>query len=692
MFDNIRKIFYPKSVCVVGASTKEKSIGYELLNTIKIYGYKGKVLPVNPKTDEILGYKCFRSIDELPLTPDVGIIITPKKFVEDSIKSLLEKGTKSIVLITAGFKETGKEGAEAEERISKLISENGGSLIGPNCMGVINTLDDIKLNATFVAEKPERGSIGFLSQSGALGAAVLNSLRITDVRFAHFISVGNKADLTENEITLFWKDDSNIEILTYYLESFENGLKFLSPFIKREITKPAIVLKAGRTSGGMKAASSHTGALSTKDSVVASLLNQFGIIRAESIDELFNIAKGFESFPLPKGNKIGIVTNAGGPAILSVDSLEKEGLLLARLSEKTQAKLRQIVHPNGSVKNPVDLLPGATAENYAEVIKTVIADENVDAVISIFVEPVMVEPFGVVEEVNSIPSEKPILQAVMPLPEFWEKYRKESLYKTPLFRKPEEPAVVISKMLFYSEKQKTLQRNRKEYLSLMSKIAVREKISNERFLAPKETRKILTHLNFPLVYEQFLTLSEFENIGDDVFPLVLKGFAKGVTHKTEFKGVRLNIKNKEELFEAAESIKKSFASQEKEIEYFVLQPFLKLESELLVGASRDASFGPIVMFGSGGKYVEVLNDVAIRSAILSDADADEIIASTKIGKILLGVRGEKGVNTKPLKEILKKTALLMIENPQITEVDFNPVGLSCGEFKIIDARIKTFDI
>ena len=424
--NSLQNFFYPKSVCLVGASTQEKSIGYELLKTIKVFGYTGKVFPVNPKADEVLNYKCFHSVAEIGEPIDLAVVVVPKQFVEESIDSILSKGIRSIILITAGFKEMGNDGEEREIKILQKIKNAGALMVGPNCMGIINTLDEIKLNATFVAEKPESGSTGFLSQSGAIGAAVLNSLRETDIKFAHFISVGNKADVNETDVLQFWQNDNNIKTLTFYLESFENGEEFIRPFITGEITKPVIVLKAARTESGMKAASSHTGALSGKDKIVDSLLKQFGIIRADNMKELFNTAKGFENFRMPKGNRVAVITNAGGPAIICVDALENEKLVLAKLGDETKILLREIVHPEGSVENPIDLLPGGTAEVFKRVNEIVAADKNVDAVISIFVEPVMVSPFEVLEHVYSIQSDKPILQVAMPLPELWEKYRRES--------------------------------------------------------------------------------------------------------------------------------------------------------------------------------------------------------------------------------------------------------------------------
>ncbi len=686
---SLKNFFYPKSICVVGASTKEKSIGYELLKTIKIYGYTGKVFPVNPKADEVLGYQCHHSIEKINEPIDLAIVAVPKQFAEDSIDSLLRKGVKSIILITAGFKETGKEGEEVEKRIVEKIKLSGARMVGPNCMGVINTLDSTKLNATFVAEKPEVGTTGFLSQSGALGAAVLNSLRETDIKFAHFISVGNKADVSENDILYFWQNDNNINTLTFYLESFVNGHEFIKPFMLGEITKPTIVLKAGKTASGMKAASSHTGALSSKDKIVDALLKQFGIIRADNLNELFNTAKGLENFKLPKGNRVAVVTNAGGPAILCVDSLEKENLLLAKFSDETKKILREIVNPEGSVDNPVDLLPGGTAEVFKKVNEVVAADENVDAVISIFVEPVMVSPFNVIESVYSIKSEKPILQVVMPLPEFWSEYRINSQKKLPLFRNPEDPAKVLSNMLFFTSSQKRLNASRKEYLEqLKSKNGRKYKFSSG-FLTQKEINILCRDYKLPTIKSKMVSSDNLKDFDDDFYPVVLKGINKKVIHKTEINAVKLNIKNKKELLQKAKEIKESFARSGYNVEKYMIQKYVKAKNELIIGGFRDPSFGPVIMFGTGGKYVEFLGDTAIKSAYASDDDIDSLVSSTTIEKILRGVRGETPAEIDDLKKIIKSSARMLIENKNIVEFDLNP--LIVGEDNkhyAVDVRVR----
>ncbi|KAF0151117.1 MAG: acetyl-CoA synthetase [Ignavibacteria bacterium] len=684
----ISNFFYPKSICVAGASTKEKSIGYEILKSIKGYNYTGKVFPVNPKANDVLGYKCFHSIEEIDEPIDLGIIVVPKQFAEETVDALLAKSVKSIILITAGFKETGKSGEEVEQRIVQKIVNAGARMVGPNCMGVINSLDVVKLNATFVAEKPKTGATGFLSQSGGLGAAVLNSLRESDIKLAHFISVGNKGDLNENDLLHFWQKDENIYSLTFYLESFVNGEDFILPFVKGEITKPAIVLKAGKSQIGMKAASSHTGALSSKDKVVDALLNQFGIIRAETLNELFNTAKGFENFPLPKGNKIAVVTNAGGPGVLCVDSLEKQNLTLAVFSDETKKKLREIVHPEGSVENPVDLLPGGNKDSFKSVIEITCNDDNVDAVISLFVEPVMVEPFAVVESVSSIVNEKPVIQAVLPLPEFWQKYRSESDKKLPLFRNPEDPAEILSNMLFYSSVISKLERNKAEYTKAVS-IQHKTNSFSCGFLTQPEIASLCSDYHLPLIKNILLKPAELEKVEQVYYPLVLKGINPNIIHKSELNAVKLNIQTKEELFAAANEIKSSFAQAGFEVNEFLVQQFVKAKHELLIGGFRDTSFGPIIMFGSGGKYVEIFDDVKIKSCYLCAEDIDDIINKTNIGKILHGVRGETSVDLNELKLIIKQCSLMMLENKNFEEFDLNPLIVDTnGKFFAVDVRVK----
>jgi acetate---CoA ligase (ADP-forming) len=681
--------FYPKSICVVGASSKPKSLGYELAKSIKHYGYRGKLFLINPKSDEILGYKCYPSIEAVKEKIDLAIIMVPKQFVEESIKQLTDKGTGALILITAGFKETGKEGEQEEKRIIELVKKSGARLVGPNCMGIINSLPEIKMNATFVAEEPRNGKMAFCSQSGAIGAAVLNSLRETDIRFSQFISVGNKADVTENDLLEFWEKDKNVSVITYYLESFEEGEKFLKYFIEEKISKPVIILKGGKTLSGIKAASSHTGALGSSDKVVDAVLHQFGIIRADDLNDMFNTAKGFEDFSMPGGNKIAVVTNAGGPAILTVDTLERNKLSLAELSPETKSKLREIVHPQGSVNNPVDLLPGGTAEQFKQVNEILIEDKNVDAVISVFVEPIMVPAMPVIEGINEImehpfgKSGKPIFQVVMPLPEFWDIYRKESKTKRSLFRRPEDPAVVIGNMLKF--KNKPDNRNR---LRANSNVLFPIQLNEGKFLSQEDVRTISEQYKIPIVKTSLLNPEELKK-SDLKYPIVLKAVGEQIIHKSDLKGVVLNIKDKVGLMQTADEMIDNFKQINMQLDSFLIQPYIYTKFELLVGGFRDPSFGPMVMFGSGGKYVEYIEDTVIRSAYLTDDDIEEMLNNTKIGKIIQGVRGETPADLEKIKSTIKSVAQMMLNHKEITECDLNPLVVTeDNNIFAVDVRIK----
>lgn len=676
--------FYPDSICIVGASSKPKSLGYELTKSVKQYGYTGDLALVNPKADEILGFKCYPTINDIDYRIDLAIVMVPKQFVENTIKELIQKKVQAIILITAGFKETGESGAEAEKRILDLIKNSDARLVGPNCMGIINTIPSIKMNATFVAEEPSKGSMGFCSQSGAIGAAVLNSLRETDIRFGQFISVGNKADVNENDLLEYWQDNNDVKIMTFYLESFVDGEQFIKYFVDNKITKPVIILKGGKTSSGIKAASSHTGALGSSDKVVDAVLNQFGIIRADDLNDMFNTAKGFEEFPTPAGNRIAVVTNAGGPAILTVDTLEINNLALAELTQETKVKLKEIVHPEGSVNNPVDLLPGGTAEQFKAVNEILIQDENVDAVISVFVEPIMVKALPVIEAINDIKADKPIFQVVMPLPEFWHEYRSESKTKKALFRRPEDPAVVIKNMLKF--KNKKLKNNRVAKEKSPEEFALKSKTG--MMLDQNEVNRLCDSYEIPLVKNSILSFDQLTKANLN-FPVVLKAVGENIIHKSDLNGVILNIKSKDDLIKSAEKMIWNFSSQNIQLDTFLVQPYLSTRFELLVGGFRDPSFGPMVMFGSGGKYVEFLDDTVIRSAFLTDDDINVMIDQTKIGKIIKGVRGEKSVDMEQVKSTIRNLAQMMVNHSEIKEVDLNPLIVSTDDkLFAVDVRIK----
>ncbi len=688
MDKSINNFFYPNSICIAGASTKEKSLGYEFLKNIKKFNYKGNVLPVNPNSDEILGYKCYTSVTQIPTTIDLAVVLVPKRFVLETIDELLTKGVKSIILITAGFKETGEEGESLENKIIDKITTAGARLVGPNCMGVINSTNT-NLNATFISEMPKHGELAFLSQSGALGATILNSLRESNINFAHFISVGNKADMNENDFLEFWEKDNNIKVITYYLESFENGFEFIKPFLLNKISKPVIILKAGNTESGMRAASSHTGALSSENRIVDSLLKQAGIIRVATVNDMFNIAQGFDFFSIPKGNKVAIVTNAGGPSILLTDKLDEEGLTLSNLSTETKSNLRKIVHPEGSINNPIDLLPSGNAETFSEAIKILLKDNNVDSVVSLFVEPGFINPMEISVAINNIKSVKPIFSIIMPKPEFWNQYRNLSEFQKPIFKNPEDPAKVLSNMLFHSNIKKLRAKAVLEIEELFKSVSKNVFNFSSGYISQDKISKVCNHYNLPLVKE-LLVSADFTQLSKiDFYPVVVKGISQGVIHKSEFDAVKLNIRNQTELLKAIEEIKTSFRKNGFEVESFLIQQFIKAKHEVLLGGYRDKSFGPVIMFGTGGKYVEVINDTAIRSAFISKEEIRETILSTSMGQILNGVRNEPSIDMEQMITLIQNSVKMIVENSGIIEFDFNPIIVDVNNnLHAVDVRIK----
>lgn len=695
----LQNFFYPKSILLVGASSKPKSIGYEILRSLIDFGFRGKIFVVNPKSDEILGIKCNKSIEEIEEEIHLAIILVPKNLVFESLKSCAAKQIKNVVVITAGFREVGEEGAKLEKIITDFARENNIRMVGPNCMGLINTDENVRLNATFAAEVPQYSPISFLSQSGALAAAVLNTIKETGYTFGQFISIGNKADVNENDLLEFWWKDEKTKVITMYLESFENGRKFFD--LARKVTKekPVIVLKAARTKSGSSAASSHTGALATQDDIVDAALNQSGCIRVKTIEEMFETAKAFLRFQKIRGNRIAILTNAGGPAILCTDEAEKNNLNLSKLKQDTENKLREILHPEASVKNPVDMLPGADALTYRSAAKILTEDENVDALIVIFVEPVMIDAFEVIKQLAEEQkiNPKPILIVTFPLPHFWIKWKDEGIDDTIILKSVELAPVIIKHLYDYHQGQKYFDefdvRISEKAISKISKIINKTKneIHENSVLAPKDCKKILETIHLPVCKSYFFSKkSELNKVSSKIgFPCVLKISSKKFTHKSELDGVILNIKNKKELLKSFKLMKSNLKKKNllQFIDEFEVQEFFNGEIEIIIGAFRDKSFGPVINFGFGGKLVEIIQDKNLALAPITKEEALKFILKSKLYPLLSGFRDIKKTDISKLAEIIKKISYLVYEFEGIKEIDLNPVMIKGSTIKVVDYRI-----
>ena len=699
MLSDLDKFFYPKSIAIVGASSKQTSLSYELVNNMINYGYQGKIFPVNPKSDFVHSIKSYKTLTEIQDEVDLAIIMLPRDFVLPSIDDCIKKNVKAVVVITAGFKEVGAEGAELEKQLIEKIKEHNIRLVGPNCMGLINTHPNVKLNGTFVLGTPVPGGIGFVSQSGALGAAVLKTVEQNDIGLSQFVSIGNKADVSGNVVLDYWRDNPDVRVITVYLESFGNPKKFMQ--ITREITKskPVIVIKSAKTAAGMKAASSHTGALAATDTVVNAFLEQGGVIRVNTIDEMFNLAKAFDRATLPNGNRLGILTNAGGPAILAVDESERAGLTIPELSPETQAKLREFAPPEASVFNPVDLLPSATAEIYERATRLILEDENLDSLIVILGPPLM---YDTVEIAHSIcraakSSKKTCMLVLMSQDDIIPRLRVLDPEHPPLFRFPEDAARAIGEMLHHKQWRKIPIGDYKHFdvkKNIVKDILKSQTQKGEFYIDFADVCKILRAYGLPIISSCIAKdIPESVKCAKELgYPVVIKAVGKELVHKTEIGGVVIDIHNDTELTNAENKIISSLEAKgiKSKLEGFLLQPYMRGGIETIMGVFKDNKAGHLVMFGLGGIMVEVIKDVKFKLLPLTDIEAEMLVKSIQSYKLLTGIRGNPPVDIKYVEENLLKLSQLIEDFPEFTEIDFNPFVFAPEKDKcrILDARMK----
>ncbi|RPI15674.1 MAG: hypothetical protein EHM58_13515 [Ignavibacteriae bacterium] len=701
MSSQLDKIFYPKSVAVVGASSKPSTLSWELVNNMLKYGYTGKIFPVNPKADAVHSIKSYPSLMAIKDDIDLAIIMLPRDMVLQAIDDCHKKKITSVVVITAGFKEVGNEGAELEKLLVEKIKKYKIRLVGPNCMGIINTNQNIKMNAAFVLGTPIHGGIGFVSQSGALGAAVLKTVEQNDIGLAQFISIGNKADISGNVVLEYWKDNPDIKVITVYLESFGQPKKFME--ITREITKtkPVIVIKSARTAAGMKAASSHTGALAGADTVVDAFLEQGGVIRVNTVDEMFDLAKAFDRSMLPKGNRLGILTNAGGPAILAVDEAEKSGLLIPEISEETKNKLREIAPKEASFNNPVDILPSADAKVYGMATSMMLEDKNIDSLMVILGPPLMYDTAEIACSICRAAknADKNVTLVLMSQDDIIPKLRKMEAEHPPIFRFPESAARAIGEMWSYKQWQAVPTGKIKHFdvnKAKVRKILNCYKNKGEIYLPFNAVCEVLKSYELPIIdsgfakYDVNCSVEVAKVLG---YPLVLKAVGKDLIHKTEIGGVVIDIHNDEELVRSETRIIDNMAKKgidKNKLEGFLLQPYVRGGIETIMGVFKDPKAGHLVMFGLGGVYVEVFKDVKFKLTPISDIEAKSLVRSVQSYKLFKGVRGNPPIDFEYVEENLMRLSQLVEDFPEIEEIDFNPFVFSHDreKCKILDARIK----
>ncbi|MBN1287039.1 MAG: acetate--CoA ligase family protein [Anaerolineae bacterium] len=677
----LEAFFSPKSVAVVGASRSEGKLGYAVLDNLIQGGFAGEVYPINPQADEILGYKAYESVVSVPDPIDLAVIVVPYKFVPDALRACGEKKIPAVIVISAGFRESGVEGMRREQELLAIAEEFGIRLVGPNCLGVIDTFTP--LNATFAAGTPPKGPVGFMSQSGALGTAILDWSLAGRIGFSKFVSLGNKADVDEVDVIQNWVDDPETKVIALYSEGLNDGQKFIRVARAASKRKPIVVVKSGVTQSGARAVSSHTGSLAGADQAYSAGFHQAGVLRAGALQELFDFCLGFGYQPHLKGDRVGIVTNAGGPGILATDALEKAGLKIARLDPETTRRLDEALPEAASSANPVDVLGDAKADRYRLAIDLVAHDPNVDAIIVILTPQAMTDIPETAQAVVDISRQidKPVLGCFMGEARVSAGVKILNENGVPNFAYPSSAARTLSAMYRYYEfcHRPPFEIERFE----VDNEAVRAVIDTAREegrleIGDAESRAILKAYGFRVARSEIApTADAAVRIATEIgYPVVLKIASPDILHKTDVGGVKVGLENAAEVRDAFELMvyrANRYVPGAKIWGCLVQEMMPGGGFEVLVGMNRDPQFGPLVTFGMGGIYVEALKDVTFRVAPFARWEAEEMLGEIRAKTLLDGVRGEPPKDRAAIIDTLLRINQLVTDFPEILELDINPL-------------------
>lgn len=693
------KIMKPRSIAVVGASTRAHTIGSDVMKRLLEYGFTGSIYPVNPKGGTIEGLPVYPSVADLPDGVDLAILVVNAKRISETLDRCHERGIKGVVIISAGFKETGPQGLALEQALIEKLHAYGMRCVGPNCLGVVNTHPDIRMDGCFAEALPERGDIGFVSQSGALGGGILNILKDLNLGFAQFISIGNQADVNAETALNYWENDEDIRQILLYMESVNDPASFRKTAARISKKKPILALKAGRSAAGASAASSHTGSLAGADKAADALLKQCGVIREYSLQKLFSTAKVFSNCPIPHGDRIAIVTNSGGPGIMATDAICEHSMQMAQLSEATKAHLRSFLPEAASVKNPVDMIASAPLEHYRQTLEAVLADPGVDMVLVIYLPFLGLKDTDVAREIAAIRRqhpEKPVVGVFMTTGEFFSRLNEMDL-KTPFYMYAEEAVDALERLnrqRLWVEKPEgrfpTFEVDRRAVEDVFA--AVRE--DGRTQLSTRESMEVLKAYGIRtcgagMAHTEDEAVQTADAIG---YPVVMKMTSKTTSHKTDVGGVRVNIRSAQELRAHYRDLMEKLAAADllDGLEGVLIQEMVTGQRELVCGIATDPQYGPMMMFGLGGVFIEVMQDVTFRMAPLADTDAHDMVHSVKAYKLLEGARGTRPADIAQIQETLLRLSQLVGDFPQINELDINPLMISekTGEGVAVDGRIE----
>ncbi|MGD0765106.1 MAG: GNAT family N-acetyltransferase, partial [Dehalococcoidia bacterium] len=684
----ISAFFHPRQVAVIGASRERGTIGAEIFHNILRNGYKGAVYPVNPSATVVGAVHAYPSVLDVPDDVDLAVIVVPAEHVLDVTGECARKGVRGIVLISSGFKEMGPEGVERERTLMSRVHSYGMRLVGPNCLGVLNTNPDVSLNATFAALLPPQGNVALLSQSGALGLALLDYASKLGIGLSSFASIGNAADVSSNDLVQYWEQDPLTSVILLYLESFGNPRRFSRLARRVAAVKPIVAIKGGRTTAGSRAASSHTGALAGLDVAADALFRQAGVIRTDTLEEMFDIANLLAHQPLPQGRRVAILTNSGGPGILAADACERYGLNVPPASEATREKLRAFLPAAAGLSNPFDLLAPASAEDYDRALRIVLEDDDVDSVIVIFIPPLVTRAEDVAAAVRDVAAEsssgKPLLACFMSAQGAPPQLRGEGEEIVPAFAFPEATAISLARVCDYAEwrrqpkgtmpKLEALQTEKGQ--EIVQRALAGDK--NQRVWLPMDAcAELLGAYGIRSAKVRLAgTADEAAAAATEIgFPVAAKVASATITHKTDIGGVVLGLQSAQAVRDAFRLMEERLSAIGKrdEMDGVIVQEMVEGGIEAIIGVTQDPSFGPLIMFGLGGVQVELLKDVAFRIHPLTDLDAKDMIRSIKGYPLLDGWRGAPPGDIPALEEVLLRVSALVEDLPEVAEMDLNPV-------------------
>jgi acetyl coenzyme A synthetase (ADP forming)-like protein len=703
---SLRPVFEPASVAVIGASRTPSSIGHRIVKALADARFKGTIYPINPAASEIEGLRCYPSLAAAPRGIDLAVIAVPRTLVLPVVDECANAGVKSIVVITAGFAETGDEGRALQNELLEKVRGHGMRMVGPNCMGVLNANPAVSMNASFSPLMPASGHVAFSSQSGALGIAILGLAGQRGVGLSTFVSVGNKADVSSNDLLQYWEADPNTSLILLYLESFGNPRRFARLARRIGRVKPIICVKAGRTRAGSRAAGSHTAALMASETAVDALFHQTGVIRAATIDEMFDIAACLDAQPLPPGRRVAIVTNAGGPGILAVDACESAGLEVVPFSEATRQRLAAFLPQEASMTNPVDMVASAGPGEFRQAIEVAATSSDVDALIVIYtpvdratsVATIEAIRDGVVNARTRGATGKPVLACIMGESGGSMQLMAGSEH-VPTYLFPENAARALARAASYAEWRNQVpgllwgfDDVRVDEAREICRAAIASR--GDTWLTADETRELLGAFNFPLAASLVArSAADAAAVAHTIgFPVAAKLATRGLSHKTEIGGVRLNLGTDaavERAFDDLMTAGRALGS-EGAVDGVLIQAMVSNGVETMMGVSEDPLFGPLIAFGLGGIHVEILHDVQFRIAPLTDRDADELLHGIHGLPLLKGYRGHAPADCDALRDLLLRISRLVVDVSEIAELDLNPViALAPGQgCRVVDARVR----